>query len=98
MKLTLAQQDELELLALKAIGDGEDFVDFDGDVHDAVRKILAAALPAHREQIAQEVEAHAERLMAAAVEQVIKGKDEGFSATLRAAAISSTAKFVRGEA
>ena len=51
------QRDALELAALKAIDpDGEEFIDFDGDVHDAVRKILAAVLPVHRKQVAAEIE------------------------------------------
>jgi hypothetical protein len=50
-----------------------------------------------RMQIAKEIAARGEKLMAEAVEQVRSGEPSGFSATMRAAAISWTAKFVRGE-
>lgn len=82
----------------KLIRTYEDIVIVNTDLSEMVaREILVAVLPAFREQIAKEIEAHGEALMAQAIEQVLADKEQGFSSTFRAAAVTSVAKIVRGE-
>lgn len=84
--------------------DGRESLDdfeLDYDHVQFLEDALAAVLPAHealvRAKVAEEIEAYAQKLMDAAVEQVKDGGEAGFSALLRAAAIKSTAGLARGE-
>lgn len=60
----------------------------------AARAELAEA----REKAAADLDAHSKDLMDAAVKQVMKDNDDGFSAVLRASTVAYAAKFLRREA
>lgn len=67
------------------------------DARAAVER-LTAELAKAREQAAADLDAHSKDLMDAAVKQVLKSDDDGFSGVRHAATVAYAAKYLRGEA
>lgn len=58
---------------------------------------LTEQMESAREQAAADLEAHAKELTDAAIQQVLADDPAGFNASLRAATVAYSAKYLRGE-